>query len=473
MSAQAETELATMLAGWSERGAGTLSRRLAAALRGLIEGGLLAPGSRLPSERNLAADLAVSRGTVTGALDELRTAGLLRSRTGQGTEVQGRAGTVDIPQRLNTHFLQSSTVIDLAMGNPPDASHLPPMTLDIGDLVAFGAGPGINPQGSPVLINAVVEHRRSEGLPTTIDQVHITNGSHHGLYLVANALIGRGDRVVVEDPVYPGALDIVDHLGAEPVALPRGLAGPDPHRLAAVMAEHRPALVYLQGGVHNPVGTAASATRWRQVARVLDDHPEATVVEDRALIRMTDPGDRPPPLTTLCRRSTVVTLESMGKVGWAGLRIGWLIAPPAIVTRTVSLRAVTDLGTAVPAQIIAARLLPTLDELAAERRRVLRSAARRVVARLAEEVADWRLETPRGGSALWIELPVPDSRPLAEAARRNGVKIVPGHVARIGDAPDPHIRLCVDRPDAVVDEGISRLLMAWRELRSPGPSAIG
>src|SRR5690606_8463755 len=126
-----------------------------------------------------------------------------------------------------------------------------------------------------------------------------------------------GAAVVVEDPSYPGVFDVIDHLGARAIGIPRPPDGIDPHQLDAVLAEHRPALVYLQGGIHNPLGQAPGRGRWRAVAAVLDAH-SATVVEDRALVPMTEPEDRPEPLAALCRTATVVTLGSIGKVGWGG-----------------------------------------------------------------------------------------------------------------------------------------------------------
>lgn len=468
----ADTDLAALLAGWSERGTGSLPRRLAQGLRGLLDAGLLPPGHRLPPERRLAELLAVSRGTVSAALDELRAEGRIESRPGRGSEVLDGARP-SVPHRMSTHFLDESATVNLSTGNPPDAAHLPPFVLDGADLTAEGGGHGLAPQGQPRLIAGIVELARREGLVVGPDEVHVTNGSHHALHLVAEAVVERGAAVVLEDPAYPGALDIIDHLDARAVPLHRDLDGPDPHRLRALLAEHRPALVYLQGAVHNPLGRAPAAARWRAVAEVLDEH-EATVVEDRALITTTSPEDRPPPLALLCRRASVATMGSIGKVAWAGLRIGWLLGPPALVERTVRIRTVTDLGTAVPSQIIATRLLPHLDDLASERRATLLAAAGRVVDRLADEAPEWEVAAPRGGSALWIRLPdVADAGEVVQAARRHGVLVVPGSVARVGGGPDPHLRVCVDRPDPIIDEGITRLLRAWRDVRAPAPTVLG
>lgn len=465
-------DLPSLLAGWSERGTGSLPRRLASALRTLLDAGMLAPGTRIPPERRLAEMLSVSRGTVTAALDELRAEGRIESRTGRGSEVAGRGGRPEVPHRISAHFLDTTTAINLSTANPPDATHLPAFSLTPQDLTAEGAGHGLTPQGLPSLLVALAAEVEREGLLVSPDQVHVTNGSHHALALVAEALLAPGDTVLVEDPSYPGVFDVIDHVGARAVGLPRSPDGVDPHQLDALLGEHRPTLVYLQAGIHNPLGRAPAKGRWRAVAAVLDAH-ETTVVEDRALVPMTEPDDRPEPLGALCRTATVVTLGSVGKVAWGGLRIGWLIGPPPLVDRTVRLRTVTDLGTSVPSQIITRRLLPSIDELAAERRATLRTAARTAVERLVVEAPEWELEVPRGGSALWVRLPEPDAMPLVQAARRHGVLVAPGAVARVGGVVDPHLRICVDRPHPVVEEGLTRLLRAWREVTEPAVPVLG
>ncbi|HEV7721072.1 MAG TPA: PLP-dependent aminotransferase family protein [Iamia sp.] len=472
LSPATPVDLPSLLAGWSERGSGSLPRRLAQALRTLLDAGMLTPGTRLPPERRLAEMLAVSRGTITTALDELRAEGRIESRTGRGSEVAGGGPRPEVPHRISAHFLDSAAAINLSTGNPPDATHLPAFSLTPEDLTAEGGGHGLSPQGLPSLMLALAQEAARSGILASPDQVHVTNGSHHALALVAEALLSPGDGVVVEDPSYPGVFDVIDHLGARVIGLPRPHDGVDPHQLAAVLREHRPALVYLQGGIHNPLGRAPLRGRWRAVAAVLDEHA-ATVVEDRALVPMTEPDDRPEPLAALCRTATVITLGSIGKVAWGGLRIGWLIGPNPLVERTVRLRTVTDLGTSVPSQIITRRLLPSIDEMAAGRRATLRASAALALARLAEEAPDWEVDEPRGGSALWVRLPVPDAMGVVQAARRHGVLVAPGSVARAGGGPDPHLRICVDRPHPVVDEGLTRLLRAWREVTAPAVPVLG
>lgn len=469
-----DDHLVSLISGWSEQGSGSLARRLAQALRRVIAAGLVPAGTRLPPERRLARALAVSRGTVTTALDELRAEGRLASRTGSGTEVVGGPtgpGTV-LPNRMSGHFLGAPALVNLSAGNPPDASHLPALTLTTADLAAEGEGHGLVPQGLASLRSALAAGISAEGMVIHPDHIHVTSGSHHALALVTETTVAPGDAVIIEDPSYPGAFDVVDYVGGRTIALARDHTGPDPALLDRLLREHRPSLIYLQGGAHNPLGSAPSPARWRGIAEVLDAH-RATVVEDRALTALTPPEERPPPLATLCRAASVVTLGSIGKVTWAGLRIGWLHGPPPIVERTVRRRTVTDVGTSIPAQLFAVRLLPELDRMAAQRRDELRIKAALAIARLADEVPEWEIDQPRGGSVLWPRMPVADSGPVVQQARREGVLVAPGSIARAGRVPDPHMRLCVDRSDAVIDEGLTRLVRGWHVFRDAHPAVLG
>ncbi len=144
---QAE-QLGSLLAGWAEASHGTLAQQLAHALRGAVLSGVLADGSRLPAERVIAAALAVSRSTVTSALDELRTDGTVESRQGSGTVVRNTTARTITGTRIAEHFF-SVPGIDLAAGNPPDASHLPPIHVDVAALLARGGDPGCSPWASP------------------------------------------------------------------------------------------------------------------------------------------------------------------------------------------------------------------------------------------------------------------------------------------------------------------------------------
>ena len=463
--------LASLLGGWTDAAHGSLAQQLAQALRRSVAAGILADGTRLPAERAMASALSVSRSTVTTALDELRVDGSVQSIRGSGSTVHSARSRAIAGTRIADHF-SAWPGIDLAAGNPPDCSHLPPVSVDVAGLLAGGGGPGVQPLGLPTLRVALAERHAADGRITDAEQIHVTAGAHQAIALMVGALAASGDAVAVENPSYPGIFDIIDTLGARPVPVPADRAGMIPTALERALSEHRPKVLYLQTGPHNPTGRMPSSGRLRALAEVLDRH-ETVVIEDCALAELAFGGRFRPELADLCRRAVVASVGSFSKVAWGGLRIGWLRAPAPLVERTMYLRLANDLGPSVPAQLLAIQLLPHLEELAARRRSILAATVERAIACLRADVPEWKLSEPEGGSVLWAELPIADSGPFVRLAGRHGVHVAPGSIASPDRRPSPYVRICVDRPWVTVDAGLQRLGLAWREVCADTGPVLG
>jgi DNA-binding transcriptional MocR family regulator len=466
------SDLPGLLDGWSSGGHGTLPRRLAHALRRSIQSGLIAPGTRVPAERHLAEALSISRATVTQALDELRGAGMLESTPGRGTFVVAPALDSPAGTRVAEH-LSGLHGIDLATGNPPDPSHLPPIQLDVGAMLAQGGGPGMYPLGLPAMREAVAEHlRRTTGRHTDAEQVHVTSGAHQAMALMVGCLTGPTRPLVVEQPNYPGIFDIADGLGTEVIAVRGDEAGIDPEALERVVRDRNPAAIYVQAGPHNPTGRVARRVRVERIADIVD-RAGMTVIEDNTLGPLAFDGRPHPQLADLCRTATVVSVGSMSKVAWAGLRIGWLVAPAPLVDRSMFRRLGHDLGASVPSQLLAMALLPHFDEIAAARRIALAQSVGRAIDHIQTVLPEARFTPPDGGSVIWVALPIDDSNALVHLAARHGVHVAPGSISMAGRVPGPFVRICVDRPWDAAREGLDRLGRAWRELRTTRPPILG
>ena len=468
-------DLVAMLDGWASTGHGALPRRLAHHLRHVVNAGVLRPGWRLPPERQLAAALSVSRATVTQALDELRGEGLLTSTQGSGTYVSGPSAPSPIGTRVAEHLL-TGPGIDLATGNPPDLSHLPPVTVDMTLLTAAGGGPGVNAFGLPAMRQAIAELYTTGGLsapprPTTADEIHITSGAHQAIALLVASLAGRGQAVAFAEVNYPGIFDIADGLEVRAAPVRTDRAGMLPESLEAVITRERPAALYAQAGPSNPTGAITPVARLRTLAAVLDRH-NVPVIEDATLAHLTFHGTVPL-FADHCRTATVVSVDSLSKTCWAGLRLGWMRGTAPIVEQTMYRHLAFDLGPSVPSQLLALGFLPKLREIVAERRHRLATAVGYAADQIAALIPEAEFTMPDGGSVLWVRFPVEDTEPLVRHARRFGVRTLPGSIHVTGRVPGPFVRICVDRPLDHVAEGIDRLARAWRDLRAlggqPGP----
>lgn len=470
-------DLVGLLAGWSDVGHGTLPRRLAHALRRAIHSGVVPTGWRLPPERQLAASLAVSRTTISEALDELRAEGLLSSTQGRGTFVSSPVPSPPVGTRVADH-LSANRGVDLATGNPPDLSHLPNVEIDMSLLTASGGGPGVYVTGLPAMAEAVADLYRRGGFTgparrTDADEIHITAGAHQAMSLLVATLVARDRPLALAQLNYPGIFDILDGQGLRAAPVGIDSAGMLPESLEQVIVEQRPAALYVQVGPHNPTGRVLPPARVRALAEIVDRY-DVAVIEDHTLASLTFPGvARPETFLDTCRTATVVSIGSMSKVCWAGLRLGWIRAPQPLIEQTMYRRLSLDLGASAPSQLIALSLLPRLDEIAAERRRRLVEAVEFGHAALAEAMPEAVIDRPEGGSVLWTELPIADAGPFVSLARRHGVHVAPGSICVAGRVPGPYLRICVDRPLDLIREGADRLARAWRDARPSMPLAAG
>jgi DNA-binding transcriptional MocR family regulator len=439
-------------------GAGGLARRLALGLRHLIAGELIGAGTRLPAERALAQALHVSRPTVTGALDELRAAGLVESRQGSGTWIADRDPG---PRRgpAMSELVLTDHGINLAAATAPDAAHLGPLRVGLGDLLAGSPAHGYDPVGLADLRARIAARLTRQGLSTDADEILVTNGAHHALALILGALGRAGDRVIVEEHTYGGFLDLLEVTRARPVALPRDEEGPCAQALDDAIRRSQPRLVYLMPSVHAPTGAGTTTERRCELARVLDGH-HAIVVVDETLADLQN-GPRAPSFATLCSAACVLTVESLSKSVWGGLRVGWIRAPKTIRERLLHHRARVDLGTAIAAQRVALQIEARLDGLLDERNADLRTKAAHLQRQLAARLPSWWIPLPAGGLCLWARLPLDDASAYVQAAAREGVVVMAGTVARPDRGDDPHIRICFDRSRQILDEATARMATAW------------
>lgn len=466
--------MAALLGDWPARGSGSLATRLAFALRSRILADLLPPGTTLPPERLLAEALAVSRSTLVAAFDLLRSEGLIVSRQGSGTTITGAPDRAVEPTKTPGLTMASRLLgaaergINFGISAPPAASALPVLSVTSADLLAAVPSHGYDPAGLVVLRAALAERHSFAGVPTAAEQITVTHGAQHAIDLALATLCEPGDAVAVEDPTYPGVLDVLAARRLRPVPLAADHRGPTPAGLEAAARDHGARFAFLLPAVHNPTGRVLDPGRRQALARALDKL-DMTVVEDNTLADLAyDVTGRPPSLAALCRRAMVVTVETTSKVAWGGLRIGWMRAPTAVIERSVQVRTSGDLGCSVPAQLLALQLLEHYDELITARRVALSASAARFGALLTGAVPGCEFVPPAGGLSLWVRLPGgADAAAFASRALRHGVSVAPGQFASPTGGHD-HLRLCHDRPDEELVEGTARLAAAWSETSLPG-----
>ena len=430
---------------------------LAAAIRLLVLDGRLPLRTRLPGERELAVALGTSRTTTAAAYAALRDEGFLASRRGSGSWTRlpaDRTGT--LPEAVT-----GGAEIDLgfaATAAPERALHRA-LAAATAELPRHLPGPGYDALGLPVLRSAIAAHLTRRGAPTAPEQVLVTAGAQHALALVLRVLAGPGDRVLVDHPTYPNALDAIRAAGARPVPVALTPDGWDLEMLAATLRQAAPRLAYVIADHHNPTGlTLPDAERDRLVA--LARATRTPLVVDETLAELTLDDDAPAP-TPLAAHDDVIAIGSMSKAYWAGLRIGWIRAAAPLVQRLAQARATIDLSSPVVEQLVATELLADPDAVLLPHRAALRARRDALAAALRTTLPGWSFELPRGGLSLWVELDAPRSSALAAVAIQHGVRLAAGPRFGVDGAFERFLRLPYTLPEPRLAEAVERIALAW------------
>lgn len=464
--------LSSLLAPWL--GAGAAYTAVADGVRGLALDGRLPVGARVPSERALAAALGVSRTTVSAAYDVLRSEGYLRSAHGAGSRVAlpTSGSPLERPDVDPGGEREPEGVLDLTMAAlPAPAAVLDAVTAASADLPLQLAHHGMHAFGLPVLRDAVAAHLTARGLATRPEQVLVTSGALQGWNLLLRALSRPGQRALVEQPTYPAVVDAVRAHHVRPVALPLGEHGWElPASPAGRRAVAQTVLAHVTPDAQNPTGLVQDDDARAQLLAALAGGP--VVAADETFADLVDPAEAQTPLAALveARRGSsgeeVVTLGSVSKSFWAGLRLGWVRASPELVSRLAQVRAGLDITSPVLDQLVAVHLLARAPELLAERRALLAQRRAGLLAALAAGVPDWTVRTaPSGGQAglvLWVGLPTPSATQLVSHALDLGVRLVPGPRFTVDGTGDRWLRL----PLTVAPEDAPALVAVLREARA-------
>jgi len=461
--------LRAVLGAWQRPGPAYTA--LADALRAAILSGSVPLSTRLPSERELAESTGVSRTTTTATYGLLRDEGYLVSRRGSGTVTTlpaGRGARVSMVE----HADDDQGIVDLSMAAPSAPAILHGAYLAALDaLPRHLVGTGYAPQGLPVLREAIAARYTRRGTPTTPDQILVTTGAQQAIHLLVNAHAGPGDRVVVEHPTYPHAIDVVRGVGARPVPVPSGEHGLDIDLLESTIRQVAPRLVYLIPDNRNPTGTSLSDEE-RAAVRALARRYRTAIVGDEVLSELTLEGPSPSAFAGDGTASAfVVSVGSASKSLWGGLRVGWVRGHPDLVARLASARAGVDIGTAVLEQLVVAELLAQPESLLDRRREVLRERRDLLAGLLLDQLPSWRFDIPRGGLSLWADLGAPVSSALAALAGRHGVRVVPGTAFGVDGSFEANLRLPFTSSPEHLRRGVDGLASAWAALGGTEPSA--
>jgi len=463
----APAALSQLLGPWMH-GKGPLPVRLKAAVEKAIVDGLIADGTRLPSERGLANESGVSRSTIVSAYDILEEDGLLERRRGSGSIVRTGAARSRMTSRRDAELTALSSgmilqepedIVDLSLSwTDLPIEFLPYLhDLTLAELHDF-QGPSIHaPAGLPRLRERIAQQYSVAGIPTIADNIIVTTGSQQGLSLVASLLVSPGETVAIEQPTYFVALDAFRTMGTRLRAFPPGFAD---RSLQQEMATSSFRALYCIPTFQSPTGHIMSEHARRTLVNLAREH-NVPILEDCSLETTAFSGSTPRSLAYFDPEN-VVSIGSLNVVFWPGIHIGWIRASMSIAARLGRLKLLSDLGTSVPSQVLALRVLESVDQIANFRRRQLKDRCDLLCRLLAEQLPQWRFKKPSGGLCLWVRLPFGDASSFAPFAARAGVRVLPGSSMTEDGSCTEYLRLPLTVCPATIEGGIVRLASAWR-----------
>ncbi|MEO1192902.1 MAG: PLP-dependent aminotransferase family protein [Pseudomonadota bacterium] len=448
------------------QGRGPLYRRVAAAITDAIQAGILPPGSRLPSHRDMAYQLGVAVGSVAKAYGLLAEQGLVRARVGQGTVIEAKQGRWRERLTPVTEMVDLGVIILPPLNDPEllDASGRRTLT-DIGaqwpllGLTGYPTKTGIERQQK-----AVARWLRESDVPATPESVAITIGAQEALVSVLLTATRGGAALLCEDLNAVGTKNLFSALGLEPQGLAMDKEGVTPAVLEAAARSNPGAVLILRPSFQIPTAAAMSAER-RQAIAALVRRYDLLLLECDTYGQFV-PADGPPFAALLPEQCVYIC--SFASQTQTGLRAGLLHSPRHLEERIGFTRHALLLGTPpLIGEVMTAWIQSGLADRIIAAHRAELSKRHRV---LHQELAGFPLQTQPCGPFAWLPLEGQDADRVAERAAEQGVYLLPSSRFVIGQRPPaPAVRLSLSSTSD--RKTLRRGLALLRGLLPPPPSA--
>ncbi len=457
--------LARLLGPWQDR-PGPLYRRVTTALTEAVLDGRLAPGERLPSHRHLADGLGLSRSTAVRVYEEVRSAGLLESRPRSGNYVQLPEGITrrEGPWLPATGRLSHPVDLSKAATRVDDAV-LQTLSLAATDLMSFKDRDGYDVLGLLELREAVARRFEQRGIPTTSEEILITSGAQQGIDLVTRLLVRPGDTVALESPAYAGLIDRLRQTRANLVSLDISETPWDIDRFSDVVRRSQARIAFVTPDFHNPTGRLMPQHSRDVLAEVVAREKITLVVDETNVeINLTD-APMPAPLAASAPARSTITVGSLSKCVWAGLRIGWIRTNANMIQALANLKLTSILSVPLLEQLASIRILAddAFDQFLASRRPRL-VAQRDLVLATARELG-MKGSEPLGGLSCWAALPTGSSTVLAQHALQRQLLLLPGTRLSPDGVLDRFLRLPYSLPLHELQGACAALERAWESIR--------
>ncbi len=334
-----------------------------------------------------------------------------------------------------------------------------------GPVLQYGATEGFGP-----LREGLSKFMANKGVTVASEGLIVTTGSQQGLDLLGKVMINPGDKVIVEAPTFLATIQCFRLYGAHVIGAPTDADGVDIDKLEVLIAEHKPKMVYLIPTFGNPSGATLSLARRKRVLELAVKY-NTLVVEDDPYCELYFGKPPPPSLLALSHtvpgsRDLLAHCGSFSKILSPGLRVGWMIAPSALLANATMCKQFSDAHTSNLTQATAAHYLTLnrLDTALAAVRTTYAERARVMAASLRRELGSAiSFNEPQGGMFFWAKLTgeggkSSNATDFAKRAIEKLVAFVPGVPFYAHDADVSTLRLSFATVDVKkIEDGVGRL----------------
>ena len=364
--------------------------------------------------------------------------------------------------------LTDPTIISLAAGNPsPESFPVVDLARISSEIFSDSSTAALQysvTEGYPPLREDVKARLASRfGIGRDFDMTIITSGGQQGIELLCKTMCDEGDTVIVEEPSFIGALNAFRSNGAKLVGIPMEDDGIDIGKLEDAMKNNpRAKILYLIPTFQNPSGTCMSLEKRKKVYDLAKKY-NIIILEDNPYGELRFAGEEIPTIKSFDEDGYVVYSGSYSKVLSAGMRIGFICGPEAIVQKMVVAKQVEDVHTNIFFQILCHRYIAEcdMDKHVADIRKLYKHKCDLMLSELDKKMPKCvRYTRPEGGLFLWCTLPDNISQPdFVKAAMAKKVAVVPGQTFNSDpNSPSQSFRLNYSTPsDEQIVEGIDRL----------------
>ncbi len=437
-----------------------LYMQIAEQVKEQISDGRLPANTRLPTVRQFATQLGVTRLTIQNAYGELQADGWIEATVGRGTFVSPSIQPMTLTPTIGQYLTPDNAINDMleldqvvgvrsmAMAHPdpnlfPTDEFWQYLTRLQGQAHhLLGYGPI---QGDTELRIMLVEMLGEMGITAVPEDILVTSGTMQGISITLQAITNSGDTVLVDEPTFLGTLSILEAQQLQYKTVRLDDDGPILADFEQALKQHRPTVYYAIPHYHNPTGICMSQAR-REAILALAKQYNCLIVEDDIYGRIAYDGAPPQTLKVQDTHNQVIYISGFSKVFMPGLRAGYVVMPRHLQRKMLKLRRATDLcGPIFVHRALAQflrdgglkrhlrRVLPVYKE----RRDVLMAAMHTHM----PTAVKW--SKPRGGFCCWVSLPrYFGPGELYRIALQNGFAFTPGEAYLIESEDKDYLRLC-------------------------------